>query len=345
MLVPNRPMAGSALVALWFLLPLSAQAAGDVAVELVTDPRVSITAQQEWARRLGQLGITNLRIRSQQPSDQPAIENRGTDQNPVYAVRGVIVSDNELQVPGRRFTVTNLKQFRLWLDELVQQGPEQQRPARSAFGLEVQQYQKAHQDLGQPVIGSTEGLTRQEAIEKIAGQLQYRLKLDPGGLKTTEDDKLPDELRGLSCGTTLAYLLRPLGQCLVPQGSAEGPEYAVMTSSPDLKAWPVGWEPEKPERELAPTMYEFLNVNVQGVAVSEVVKVVSKRLEMPVLWDYSALARHGVEPAKAVVSLPKSRTTYSLLLRKALFQSKLKSEIRTDEAGKPFLWITTIKPL
>ena len=35
--------------------------------------------------------------------------------------------------------------------------------------------------------------------------------------------------------------------------------------------------------------------------------------------------------------------TYSLILQRILSQAKLKKELRTDESGKPFLWITTIK--
>jgi hypothetical protein len=34
-----------------------------------------------------------------------------------------------------------------------------------------------------------------------------------------------------------------------------------------------------------------------------------------------------------------------LALRKLLFQAGLKFEVRLDEAGKPFLWITTVKPV
>ena len=61
--------------------------------------------------------------------------------------------------------------------------------------------------------------------------------------------------------------------------------------------------------------------------------------------DYNAMARHGVDPAKAIVSMPAGRTTYSLALRKLLFKAGLKFEVRVDEAGKPFLWVSTVKPV
>jgi hypothetical protein len=92
-------------------------------------------------------------------------------------------------------------------------------------------------------------------------------------------------------------------------------------------------------------LYEFLNVNVQGVAVTQVIDAVAKRLEVPALIDYNALARHGIEPEKAIVNHPQRRTSHTLLLKRTLYQAGLKSEVRVDEAGKPFLWVTTVKPI
>jgi hypothetical protein len=45
-----------------------------------------------------------------------------------------------------------------------------------------------------------------------------------------------------------------------------------------------------------------------------------------------------------MVSLPRVRTTYSLALRKLLFKAGMKFEVRCDERGKPFLWVTAVKP-
>jgi hypothetical protein len=326
------------------LLPAPARAQGRVELELVTEERVSITAQQEWMRRLAQAGITDVRLRVSQPADVPSMENRGTASSPIYAVKGVIVSDTALLMPGRKFGLGDLKQLSKWLDDLAQQGPEERRPQKTAFGLELEQFQQVHKDLSQPVGFSTDGLGRREVVEKIAGQLQFSLERNVPKLQAA-DEKVTEELSAFSRGTALAYLLRPLGLCLVPQASAGHVEYAVVDATAEVKSWPVGQKPERPEPEVAPVMFEFLNVNVQGVAITEVLKAVSKRGELPVLWDYRALARHGIEPEKMIVNHPRSRTTYSLMLRKTLFQAKLKSEVRTDDAGKPFLWVTTVKPM
>jgi hypothetical protein len=73
--------------------------------------------------------------------------------------------------------------------------------------------------------------------------------------------------------------------------------------------------------------------------------VIGQRLKAPLLMDHNAMARHGIDPEKVVVSFPASRTTYSLILQKVLFKAGLKEELRVDEAGNPFLWVTSVKPL
>jgi hypothetical protein len=84
-------------------------------------------------------------------------------------------------------------------------------------------------------------------------------------------------------------------------------------------------------------------VEIDGVSVAETVTSVAPRFDVPILYDRLALEIHGIDPAKVQASLPAKRTSYSLLLQKVLFQARLKYELRVDDAGKPFIWITTVK--
>ena len=52
------------------------------------------------------------------------------------------------------------------------------------------------------------------------------------------------------------------------------------------------------------------------------------------------LAREQIDVTAVNVSFPKKRVQYLRVLDQVLFQAKLKSEARLDEAGKPFLWIS-----
>jgi hypothetical protein len=336
-------LTGSLLILLCGVARL-APAAGRVELELAADDRSGLTTQQEWGRDLAQAGIANVRIRPMRGQDAIGIDSRGNPSAPIYVVTGVITSGGEVRVPGARFRKGNAAGLARWLEDLAQRGPEEDRPQKTAFGLDVDQFQAVHDGLARPVGTSTQGVTRREVVQEIARRLAIEVKIDPAGLRAMEADKVAEELSGLSCGTALACVVRPLGMCLVPRESGSGGlELAVVAARPDLKAWPVGWEPEKSVRELVPDTLESVNVNVDGVSVAKVLDAVAERLKVPMLLDRNALARFDIEPDKVIVSLPQSRITYSALLSKALFKARLKKELRVDEAGRPFFWITTLK--
>jgi len=325
---------------------LSATAAGRVRLEVVTDERAPITSQQEWLRQLGAAGVSNFRIRTGEPTDKVGVEVQGTEAEPLYLVTGIITSGNELVLPGGRYRPSDAPQVARWLNNLAQKGMRNKEEPRGPFGLTETQFQKVQKELAQPVAISTKALSRAQAVKKIGGQLETPLRVEPGVLEADSEDKVAEELSGMACGTALACLLRPAGLGLVPGvGSGGAAEYAALPAKRDLEIWPVGWPPTKPLPQVIPTMYESLNANIQDVSVSTALAALSKRLKVPFLMDHNAMARHGIDPDKKKANSPQSRITYNQLLRKVLSQAGLKSEVRIDEARKPLVWITTVKPL
>jgi hypothetical protein len=314
-------------------------------VELVTEARAPITAQQQWARALARAGVT-ARVRSGGSAAKIGVEVRGSETAPIYLVTGVVTSSNQLLTPGGRFRLHEVDKLARWLDDLAKYGPADQRPELAAFGLSADEFSELRKELSRRVGFSTDGASRAEVVRKIAARLTLPVRVDGDLSRSLEHESVSADLDGLSCGTALAYAIRAPGLALMPrQAAGNGLELAVVRAGRDTEAWPVGWEPEEPEPKVLPKIYEVLNVNVQGVTALEVLDAVRQRLEVPVLLDHNAMARHGVEPDKLVVNMPQRRTTYVRLLRTTLFQAGLKHELRVDEAGKPFLWITTLKPI
>jgi len=261
---------------------------------------------------------------------------------PFYKVTAMLSGRDELVVPGGRFRRSECKKLAAWLDDLAKRGLPEKRERVSAFGLTASQLQKVNSDLAKTVGFSTKGMPRSEAVSKIAGQLGLPLKIE--GALADGDEKIEEELSGFSSGTALACILRPIGSCMVPRESGETLSYAVKKAQLDQEIWPVGW-PAGGAQKALPPLYEFHNVNVSGVTATKLLEVVGKQIGAAVLFDHNALARHGVEPDKAIVSHPQQRTTYSVALRKMLAKAGLKFEVRVDEAGKPFLWVSTVKPV
>jgi hypothetical protein len=344
LLLPHLVLLGSALAASGAETGRPT-AAAKVQLELVGEAQQgAVMAFQEWLQVLRGAGIQNVRLRAATDGDKLGIEVRGSEQNRLYVVTGLLSGRDEILIPGGgRYRRSDAKRLAAWLDDLAERGPPDRREPPAAFGLTAKQFDEARKDLARLVGFSTRDMTRAEVVEKIGRRLRLPLVVD--GPLADGQEKIEEELSGLSCGTALACILRPSGFLMAPRKSDGGVSYTVAKARLDQEVWPIGWPPDKPQGEVLPALFEMRNVNVQNVPASRVMEAIGVQLQVPILLDHNALARHGVDPAKTNVSIPQQRTSYSLALRKLLFQARLKFEIRVDEAGTPFLWVSTVKPV
>lgn len=314
-----------------------------VAFEIVTEPGLAVTASQEWYQAFTKLGIKGLRIRS--GDGEPGIENRGTAENPSYHVTGVLAADNTLHVPGGRFGLRETTKLRAWLDKLGDRGAEGVTEPQAAFGLTPSELERVSADLMQLVGTSTQGRKAVDVAGAIARRLQIPFTLEPGAKQALAGIKVAEELKDLSCGTALAAVLRPAGLVLMPERPRGGElSYYVGRPRAGREAWPVGWKPEGRDADRLPALFDLLNVEIKETPVAEAAVAISGRLEVPFLYDYNAMAQHGVDPTTTQADVPAKRMTYSRVLARVLHQAGLEYQLRVDEADKPFLWITTLKP-
>jgi hypothetical protein len=252
-----------------------------------------------------------------------------------------------VQLPGGRFSVRDLKGLRTWLSELKVEGPEGVLEPRSALGLTQRRLREVLVDLEQPVGFATKDRPADDVVKRIGAGLEHPVVLAEGAERelALDDARTRDELKGLSAGTALAATLRPAGLVLRPRRVAGRTEYHIGPPAEGEKGWPIGWPLEKSPRETYAELFEMLNVELDDVTLAEAVEAVQGRLKIPFLFDHNALVRYDVDPAKIKVSLPAQRTAYALLLQKSLAKGQLRYELRRDEAGRPLLWITTMRPL
>ncbi len=316
-----------------------------VSLELVTQEGIPINATQQWGQVFADLGIGGLRIHSATGAVEVGVEKRGSKDAPVYDVVGLIKSDNTLYLPGGKFTVNDTARLKKWLAELSEGGAEAVTQPRQAFGLTRSQLADVDGDLKKPLLQSTADTPADKAVGQLAQALGHKLEIDPDAVKALAGSTIGENLQGVSNGTALAAILRPAGLAFAPERAGGVLRYRVFKPAAGRESWPVGWKADQPDQKIVPEMFtKQINVEIDDTPVTEAVAALQERLNMPVLWDHNALALHGIDPAKVQAKLPAKKLTYSLILQRVLSQAKLKKELRVDEAGKPFLWITTIKP-
>jgi len=330
------------LVLLLTVLSTDAWAAPRVSFELVTETGFPLTGAQRWLEALKDLEDVDLRIRPGQADDQVEVTNRGTEASPRYHVVGVLTAENRLELPGGRFGLHDRAQIAKWLEKLREGGVEGLTAPKAAFGLTAKQLVEFHDRLTRPLAFKTKGIRAGDVARQIVRDAAVEFTVtEPARQAFARHELVLDELEGLSSGTALAATLRPLGLVFSP-GKPRGGQVPLQIS--DVReveeAWPIGWPPEDVPRNIAPKLYEYLTVEIAGTPLAEAIEAIRGRVGVHFLFDHNAIARQDIDLTKESVSFPRRRIQYQRVLDQVLAQGHLMSELRLDEAGIPFLWIS-----
>ncbi len=337
-------------VALLTLLPTTASA---LSIEIASQAAPQSTAPQKWLQLLAKLGETNVRIRGAKAGDRPRLESRavpGHRERPKHAVVGddrahftahftvklhaILTRRNELILPQGRFTLRDQPKLAAYLKRLRTEGPEGITAARGKFGLTEKQFTALFAFLTPPLGKHPAGATLRQLLPDS-------VQCDVAGTLQTEAEGHA-EVESLSLGTALAVMLRQEGlalRAIKPIGQPV--ELHVVRALSQGDTWPVGYKPEQTPSETFPQLFEKINVEVTGYSLQEALDAIGQQLPgLPLVWDRFVLRRDAIDPASIQVRLPSTRTYYKRILDRLLFQARLKGELRIDEAGQPFLWIT-----
>jgi hypothetical protein len=340
------PSLVSTFTAITILLaaPIFANAEPRVEMELMFEPGFSLTSAQPWLSVVEKAGAANVRIRQGRDGDRAEIHTTGAGATAVHRVTGVLTSDNRLLLPAGRFSLQDQARLADWISKLKAGGVEELTAPRVGFGLTEQEFAAFQRRLATPLAFSTIDQSAAECAKNLARGLGLPIVVDDASRAALNDDfRLSEEMLGMSQGTALAAMLRPSGLAFAPWREPGGKVSLKIALSKNLReSWPIGWPAEKTPREAMPDLFKFLNVEIADTPYPEAMTALQGRLKAPFLYDHNALARHRIDLAAVRVSVPAGRTYYKRILDQLFFQAKLKSELRVDDAGAPFLWITTI---
>jgi hypothetical protein len=350
----TRLLVGAALI---FAIPrIAAAAPSPVELEIVTDRGVQITAPQEWLQLLAGIGIEHVRVRGGQGGDEIKVTNRGDARAPRYHVVGILNSQNQLRLPGGTFSKADRTRLKDYFAELSADGADAVSAPHLRFGLTEKELNAVLSDLAQPIDFETKGMGPQAFIDRLQTKLSLKPSVDAGASQTTRTaTPAVDELRGLAAGTAFAIMLRNSGMVMRPEKKRGQPVvYHVVAAGPDvirqrtlgrmtdrdMQYWPIGWESDKSPGELAPSLFQSRNAEIDGYSLEESLAAIGPLLKTPVFLDRAALKTYQIDAAKLKVKLAPTRMTYKRVIDRIISQAHLGSQIRVDEAGVPFLWIT-----
>lgn len=325
--------------------PLCLAAEPSVDIELVIEQGFPLEGRQSWFKAMQVVPNVNLRIVSAAGGERESVEDVGTPQTPRYRVVGILTQRNRLRLPGSEFSLSDRTQIVQWFERLRTEGIAEPKENRAAFGLTSAQLVRFHDLLALPIDFPTKDQRAGDVARRIVRQLGIPFDVTPEATKAFGlNETMPDELLGLSAGTALAAVLRPLGLGAAPRKARTGELQLLIAEFTQLEEfWPVGWPSEESPFQIAPTLFQRLNVEISETPLAEALAAIQGRVEVPFLLDQNALARMRIDLKEAKASYPKGSASYKKILDQILFQNHLISELRVDEAGQPFVWITSAK--
>lgn len=314
--------------------------------ELAIQQGFPIANVRKWIEMVRNVPRSTVRARSAGVTEDVGVKNVGTEKAPIYKVMGLLTADNRLRVAGKRFGLGDRARLLKWAEQIASGGLEAAGGARNLFGLTSKELVDAHKKLSVPVLSETKKLSAGDAVKKIGARIRLPIDVDRAAVRTLQTGPaVGEELQGLSAGTALAAVLRPLGLSLVLKRERRSREVrlAIVPARTTKESWPVGWATKISPRKAIPKLFDFLDVEITDIPLSDTLAAIQPRLKVPLLYDRNALAAEDVEPTEIKVTVPPGRSYYKRILDRALAQAKLKMVLRHDEANRPFLWVTTVR--
>lgn len=298
---------------------------------------------QTWRKIFEEIGEA-VRIRQPLPSDAPKVEE--LQRGPFRLVRlvGELDRTGTVTFPGKSFRPNQGPQLAEYLQELKIYGAQGSPVGKPLWGLTKEQFERVYVQLALPVEESTQGETFDVLLKRIpTGSLQIAFHSSIDELAARSQSEVLDaELKGLTAGTSLSFVLSQQGLGFHPQRIPGGEIRLLVQSLRDIpNAWPVGWPlPEDRRRdEVVPGMFKRVETGVNESPLQVVLDVLESQSGTHILLDRRACLEKELDPDTIMVSYPRRKTAWSLILSHVVVNSHMTMHYRQDEAGTGFMFV------
>lgn len=309
-----------------------------VEFELLIGSDAPLEAAHDWLNVLKQLKVDRIRARSQQAGDNaPSIEGMAAGSKRVK-VTAVLTSANRLVVPKASFRRSESKRLSDWIAEL-RNDPGTSTDSKTE-GASASQLLRLRQLMSKKLDYSTNGIDIDEFLSNARADWEVPISIDQS-MRNRLDGKMAVELSGLSRGTALAIAVRNYGGTLQP--NPDGHSVIITRAGSSDQAWPIGWRLTEPISEVVPKLMDKLNIEVKDIPLADVLNALQAKVDIPFVFDHIELKRNHISIEKIKITIRPIRATYNKVLGGILAKHRLSGEVRIDEAGTPFYWITTLK--
>jgi hypothetical protein len=323
------------------LLAGAARAALPIELEVAAQADAPFGSMQEWNKVLAEMDLARVRLRGANGGDRVQLRVTGDGARKRYIVTGLLDRQDQLVLPGGKFASGDLAGLKQYFETLPARH-EEAGIERGRFGLTKEQFEQVFGDLSSEVTEATLDGSPHELVPALTRKFELPVR----GSSVTQAmlhaaPPFRSQMKGLSTGTTLAAVLRAAGLQFVPKKLGADP-LTLRVSKLDAAAecWPVGWKPLATPRQTAPAMYRVTNIEIENFTLDKALAALAPHMAVPLVLDQYTLAERKIDPTKIHARIPRTKTFVRHAVDGMLARGKLAGELRVDDAGQPFYWIT-----
>ena len=317
-----------------------------VEIEVVASNRAPVATQQRWMKLLNDVGAARVRSSSSFSGAKVKVSETETSVAIHVKVQGAIQNE-KLILPGKTFAIRDKEKLRNYIQQLKADGADVALAEKKAFGLTSRQLVDVNAALSSTLEMKTQGKTAADVIRSLGGKLKLAIQMDSAAKRAFDNGELiADEMDGLSLGTAISAMIRPLGLVMVPKRIRGEIVLQIVDYRSVDEHWPIGWPSESFPKNLLPSLFGKFPIEIRGFPLDQALNAIQARSKVTMIFDYNSMARAGIDLSKTKVTFSK-QASYAHALGKLLNQTRprMKYEIRLDETGQAFLWITTSAPV
>ncbi|MEM9412042.1 MAG: hypothetical protein AAGA30_13070 [Planctomycetota bacterium] len=318
-----------------------------IEMEIASSAQGPLETQREWMQMLSEVGADRVRSKTS-GNAKIKIDQVETSLATRIKIYGGI-DGRKLVLPGATFTIRQKTEISNYIQNIRDDGAEIALAEKKAFGLTSTQLVEVKRELGQKLNVETKDQSVTKILKSIRPRVEFQWVIEPSAKRALQRvENFSDEMSNLSIGTALAAMLRPLGLVLVPQRSQGEPVKLHIARYDQVdEHWPIGWPASYQAKRSLTKLYERYPIEIRNFPLDQVLLAVKTRCEVPMLFDYNSIAMAEIDLSKTKVTFVKEKSNYVHSLGKMLNQARprMDFEIRVDEKGTAFLWISTANPV
>ncbi len=319
-----------------------------ISVELVAGKEGVGYQAQMWRPIFEKMGV-DVQIRTGNINDKPEIKEDKVGAFRRVTVIGELDRQGRILFADRIFTREQSANLAKYLEDLKTFGHQGNPAGQPLWGLNAEQFSEFYKSFSEKVEKPAKDQTLTEAMQDLAIPEEYPVRMSREANEWLESE-FPNEpvfrqsLDSFSRGTALAMLLNDYGLGFKPVRTPAGQiEIAIEPLQKTTQVWPVGWQLKDSRQKTAPALFTLVPIDLENVALTDVLNAVSVKSKLPVRYDHYRIEAHNLDMSKMMVNYRPRQTSYSLLLRGITNPNLLEYDLKIDELGQPFIWISTLK--